>query len=49
LAEEFLLWEPACEPVEAERFLEEPFFLEEDIPVEEGAGDFLGLLELEEL
>jgi hypothetical protein len=50
LAEEFLLWEPACDPDEAERFLEEePFFLEEDFPVEEGAGDFLGLLELEEL
>jgi hypothetical protein len=50
LAEEFLLWEPACDPDEAERFLEEEaFFLEEDFPVEEGAGDFLGLLELEEL
>jgi hypothetical protein len=61
LAEEFLLWEPACDPVEAERFLEEPepddpdppeeepFFLEEDFAVEEEAGNFLGLLELEEL
>ena len=61
LAEEFLLWEPACDPDEAARFLEdpepddtappeeEPFFLEEDFLVEEGEGDFLGLLELEEL
>ena len=61
MAEEFLLWEPACDPVEAERFLEEPepddpdppeeepFILEEDFAVEEEAGNFLGLLELEEL
>lgn len=61
LAEEFPLWKPACDPVEAERFLEEPepddpdppeeepFLLEEDFLMEEGAGDFLGLLELEEL
>ncbi len=43
MAEEFLLREPACDPDEAARFLEE------DFPVEEGEGDFLGLLELEEL